>query len=128
MSGSSPVLIDGPWEHRSIAARGTRFHVAEMGTGPLVLFLHGFPQFWWSWRSQLPTFAAAGYRAAAMDLRGYGASDHTPRGYDFLHSPTMLLPSSSRWERLTRSSLPMTGAASSDGRWPRASRRLFDDS
>jgi pimeloyl-ACP methyl ester carboxylesterase len=53
-----------------------------MGDGPLVLFLHGFPQFWWTWRNQLPTFAAAGYRAAAMDLRGYGASDHTPRGYD----------------------------------------------
>lgn len=82
MSVTSPVLLDGPWEHRSIAARGARFHVAELGDGPLVLFLHGFPQFWWSWRNQLPTFAAAGYRAVAMDLRGYGATDHTPRGYD----------------------------------------------
>lgn len=78
----SPVLLDGPWEHRSIAARGARFHIAEMGTGPLALFLHGFPQFWWSWRHQLSAFAEAGYRAVAMDLRGYGASDHTPRGYD----------------------------------------------
>jgi pimeloyl-ACP methyl ester carboxylesterase len=78
----SPVLLDGPWEHRSIGARGARFHVAENGSGPLVVFLHGFPQFWWSWRNQLSSFAAAGYRAVAMDLRGYGASDHTPRGYD----------------------------------------------
>lgn len=75
-------MLDGPWRHREITANGTRFHLAEAGDGPLVLFLHGFPQFWWSWRHQLPTFAAAGYRVAAMDLRGYGASDHPPRGYD----------------------------------------------
>ncbi|TWD81031.1 pimeloyl-ACP methyl ester carboxylesterase [Kribbella amoyensis] len=49
---------------------------------PLVLFLHGFPEFWWAWRHQLPVIAEAGYRAVAMDLRGYGASDKTPRGYD----------------------------------------------
>jgi pimeloyl-ACP methyl ester carboxylesterase len=48
----------------------------------MVLFLHGFPEFWWAWRHQLPAVAAAGYRAVAMDLRGYGASDKTPRGYD----------------------------------------------
>ena len=82
MSGVSSVLLDGPWEHRSISARGARFHIAEMGSGPLILFLHGFPQFWWTWRRQLPAFARLGYRAAAMDLRGYGGSDHTPRGYD----------------------------------------------
>jgi pimeloyl-ACP methyl ester carboxylesterase len=44
--------------------------------------LHGFPEFWWAWRHQLPVVAAAGFRAIAMDLRGYGASDKTPRGYD----------------------------------------------
>lgn len=53
-----------------------------MGAGTLVLLLHGFPEFWWAWRSQLPRLAAAGYRAVAMDLRGYGDSDKTPRGYD----------------------------------------------
>ena len=52
------------------------------GPGPLVILLHGFPQFWWTWREYLPALAAAGYRAAAMDLRGYGGSDHSPRGYD----------------------------------------------
>ncbi len=46
------------------------------------MFLHGFPEFWWAWRHQLPVVAAAGYRAVAMDLRGYGASDKTPRGHD----------------------------------------------
>ncbi|WP_432944256.1 alpha/beta fold hydrolase [Kribbella sp. CA-253562] len=67
-----------------MAANGARFHVAECGAAddPLVLFLHGFPEFWWAWRHQLPVIAEAGYRAVAMDLRGYGASDKTPRGYD----------------------------------------------
>ncbi|WP_203434059.1 alpha/beta fold hydrolase [Jiangella asiatica] len=76
------VDIPGPWKHRSIAANGAQFHVAEIGHGPLILLLHGFPEFWWAWRHQLPALAAAGWRAVAMDLRGYGGSDKTPRGYD----------------------------------------------
>ena len=76
------VRADGPWTHRDIAANACRFHVVEAGAGPLVVLLHGFPTFWWSWRHQLTSLAAAGFRAAAMDLRGYGGSDHTPHGYD----------------------------------------------
>jgi pimeloyl-ACP methyl ester carboxylesterase len=79
---SSSVLVDGPWEHREISANGIRLHVAEAGSGPLVLLLHGFPEFWWSWRHQLIGLADAGYRVVAPDLRGYGASDKPPRGYD----------------------------------------------
>jgi pimeloyl-ACP methyl ester carboxylesterase len=79
---SSEVLVEGPWRHRFVAANGARFHVAEAGDGPLVVLLHGFPQFWWAWRHQLTALAEAGYRAVAMDLRGYGASDKPPRGYD----------------------------------------------
>jgi pimeloyl-ACP methyl ester carboxylesterase len=56
--------------------------VAEAGTGPLVILLHGFPEFWWSWRHQFPALATAGMRAVAVDLRGYGDSDKPPRGYD----------------------------------------------
>jgi pimeloyl-ACP methyl ester carboxylesterase len=78
----SAVRIDGPWTHRDISANGVRLHVVEAGTGPLVVLLHGFPEFWWSWRHQLSALAAAGYRAVAPDLRGYGASDKPPRGYD----------------------------------------------
>jgi pimeloyl-ACP methyl ester carboxylesterase len=59
-----------------------RLHLAEAGQGPLVLLLHGFPQYWWAWRAQLPALADAGFRAVAPDLRGYGASDKPPRGYD----------------------------------------------
>jgi pimeloyl-ACP methyl ester carboxylesterase len=79
---AAELLVEGPWRHRYIAANGARFHVAEVGEGPLVLLLHGFPQFWWVWRDQLTALADAGYRAVAMDLRGYGASDKSPRGYD----------------------------------------------
>jgi pimeloyl-ACP methyl ester carboxylesterase len=78
----SAVLLDGPWRHRTVRANGQAFHVADLGDGPLVLFVHGFPQFWWTWRRQLLDVAAAGYRAVAVDLRGYGASDKPPRGYD----------------------------------------------
>lgn len=85
---ASMALIDGPWEHRFVAANGARFHVAEQGEGPVVLLLHGFPQFWWAWRHQLGALAEAGYRACAMDLRGYGASDKPPRGYDTRTSAT----------------------------------------
>jgi pimeloyl-ACP methyl ester carboxylesterase len=78
----SCVLREGPWTHRFVHANGTRFHVVEAGAGPLVLFLHGFPEFWWAWHRVLPTVADAGFRAVAVDLRGYGASDKPPRGYD----------------------------------------------
>lgn len=80
--GGGIIDVEGPWSHRWVSANGARFHVAEVGTGPLVLFLHGFPEFWWAWRHQLPVLADLGYRAAAMDLRGFGGSDKTPRGYD----------------------------------------------
>lgn len=84
MLDDSAAYVDGPWSHRTVSAAGARFHVAELGEGPLVLLLHGFPQFWWAWRAQLTGLAEAGYRAVAVDLRGYGASDKTPRGYDLV--------------------------------------------
>jgi pimeloyl-ACP methyl ester carboxylesterase len=79
---ATSVLLPGPWTHRDVSANGVRLHVAEAGEGPLVLLLHGFPQFWWTWRAQLPALAAAGFHAVAPDLRGYGGSDKPPRGYD----------------------------------------------
>ena len=83
------VELPGPWAHRYVAANGARFHIVEAqpeaaggAEAPLVVLLHGFPEFWWAWRHQLPALAAAGYRGVAMDLRGYGGSDKTPDGYD----------------------------------------------
>src|SRR5660397_243188 len=83
---ASTLLIDGPWRHRFVPANGARFHVALAGPddndAPLVVLLHGMPEFWWAWRYQLPVLAGAGYRVVAMDLRGTGASDKPPQGYD----------------------------------------------
>jgi pimeloyl-ACP methyl ester carboxylesterase len=72
--------------HRDLDAGGLRMHIAEAGTGPLVLLLHGFPESWYSWRHQLTALAAAGYHAVAPDQRGYGQTDR-PAGVD---SYTML--------------------------------------
>lgn len=84
MQAESAIQISGPWTHRSVSANGTRFHVAGAGDGPLVLMLHGFPEFWWTWRHQLAALPPAGFRAVATDLRGYGGSDKPPRGYDLI--------------------------------------------
>ncbi len=65
-----------------MSANGVRLHVAVCGAGPLVVLVHGFPQFWWAWRHQLVGLADAGFQAVAVDVRGCGASDKTPRGYD----------------------------------------------
>ncbi|AKS31036.1 alpha/beta fold hydrolase [Mycolicibacterium goodii] len=92
----SVTRIDGPWRHLQVHANGIRFHVVEAlqtetddsgSTGPavavdrpLVILLHGFGSFWWSWRHQLTGLRDA--RVVAVDLRGYGGSDKPPRGYD----------------------------------------------
>jgi pimeloyl-ACP methyl ester carboxylesterase len=78
----SIVRIDGPWAHRDVSANGIRLHIAELGEGPVVVLLHGFAEFWWTWHHQLRALADAGFRAVAVDLRGYGDSDKPPRGYD----------------------------------------------
>ncbi len=120
---SSVVLVEGPWTHRTVRANGIALHVAEFGTGPLVLLLHGFPQFWWGWHQQLLDLADAGYRAVAVDLRGYGASDKPPRGYD---SPTLaadmaaLVDLARRVRRDGRRQRRRRHAGA--GRWPRAIR------
>ncbi|MEV7089243.1 alpha/beta hydrolase [Streptomyces sp. NPDC093085] len=62
------------WHHRMVEVPGGRIHLVEEGTGPLVLLVHGFPESWYSWRHQLHALAAAGYRAVALDVRGYGRS------------------------------------------------------
>jgi pimeloyl-ACP methyl ester carboxylesterase len=61
--------------HRFVEANGIRIHIAEQGTGPLVLLCHGFPESWHSWRHQIPALAEAGFHAVAPDMRGYGQTD-----------------------------------------------------
>uniref|UniRef100_A0A3N7HMR9 AB hydrolase-1 domain-containing protein n=1 Tax=Populus trichocarpa TaxID=3694 RepID=A0A3N7HMR9_POPTR len=65
-----------PYSHTHVEVNGLKLHVAEIGTGPkVVLFLHGFPQIWYTWRYQMIAVAKAGYRAIAYDFRGYGLSE-----------------------------------------------------
>jgi pimeloyl-ACP methyl ester carboxylesterase len=61
-------------KHSLLQIGGTRIHAVEQGSGPLVVLVHGFPESWYSWRHQLPALAQAGYRAVAIDQRGYGRS------------------------------------------------------
>ena len=60
-----------------IETNGIRLHVARAGPadGPLLIFLHGFPEFWYGWRKQIPHFADAGFRVLVPDQRGYNLSD-----------------------------------------------------
>lgn len=61
--------------HRVVETNGIRMHVAECGSGPLVVLCHGFPESWYSWRHQLRALADAGFHAVAPDMRGYGQTD-----------------------------------------------------
>lgn len=65
----------GGFKHTIVPVNGINMHVAEKGEGSVVLFLHGFPELWYSWRHQINFIAARGYRAVAPDLRGYGDTD-----------------------------------------------------
>lgn len=62
---------------------GVRLHYVARGSGPLVVLLHGFPELWYGWRHQLPALAAAGFRAVALDLRGYNLSGRPTRVEDY---------------------------------------------
>lgn len=67
-------------EHKFVEVNELKLHIAEIGNGskPVVLFLHGFPEIWYSWRHQMVAVANAGFRAIAPDYRGYGLSDPSP--------------------------------------------------
>jgi pimeloyl-ACP methyl ester carboxylesterase len=64
--------------HRYADLGDVRLHYVEAGEGPLVLLLHGFPQFWYEWRYQIPALIEAGFRVIAPDMRGYNLSDKPP--------------------------------------------------
>ncbi len=67
-------VLNGSWKHELIHTNGLDLHYVTQGEGELVLCLHGFPEFWYSWRHQIPEFADA-YKVVALDLRGYNDSD-----------------------------------------------------
>ncbi|MFG1425967.1 alpha/beta fold hydrolase [Roseixanthobacter glucoisosaccharinicivorans] len=75
-------------EHSQIRVGAIDLHVVELGSGKPVLFCHGFPDLWRGWRLQMEAIAAAGYRAIALDMRGYGRSSapEDPLQYTPLHT------------------------------------------
>ncbi|NQU65318.1 MAG: alpha/beta hydrolase [SAR324 cluster bacterium] len=72
---------------RFIKTNGIQIRITEMGEGPLVLMIHGWPESWYSWRHQMVALADAGYHVVAPDMRGYGKSDapETIADYDIEH-------------------------------------------
>ena len=72
------MSVNEPWTHRQAVVNGVRLHYVEQGDGPLVVLLHGFPEFWYSWRHQIPALADAGFRVIALDQRGYNTSEKPP--------------------------------------------------
>lgn len=72
-------------EHHQVPTNGITLHVVQCGpaAGPLVVLLHGFPEFWYGWRHQIAALAAAGYRVWVPDQRGYNLSDKPPRVADY---------------------------------------------
>ncbi len=75
------------WRHRTVESNEIRLHLVEEGDGFPVVFCHGFPELWYSWRHQIPALAAAGLRPIALDLRGYGDTDKPEalQEYDIQH-------------------------------------------
>ena len=78
-----PTVDSVELTHRSIESNGIKLHVVQAGpdTGPLILLLHGFPEFWYGWRAQIAALAQAGYRLWIPDQRGYNLSEK-PTGLD----------------------------------------------
>jgi len=68
------TAITDSWQHEYITTNGVKLHYVTQGNGALMLMLHGFPEFWYSWRHQIPAFAD-NYQVVALDLRGYNDSD-----------------------------------------------------
>jgi pimeloyl-ACP methyl ester carboxylesterase len=85
-----PDVLDGvPLTHRIVTVGNSDVHCVEAGTGPTVLLLHGFPEFWYSWRNQIPALVHAGFRTIAIDLRGYGDSSK-PAAIDAYRLPAVV--------------------------------------
>jgi pimeloyl-ACP methyl ester carboxylesterase len=80
MSEAQALALEDKAEHRYANNNGVKIHYALYGSGPLVVFLHGFPDYWLTWRHQMLALAKS-FRSAALDMRGYNLSDK-PKGVE----------------------------------------------
>lgn len=81
-------MVPETWSHRYATVNGVTLHYVIAGEGQTILFLHGFPEFWYAWKEQLRAFGQR-YQAIALDLRGYNLSDKPERVEDY--SPPLLI-------------------------------------
>jgi pimeloyl-ACP methyl ester carboxylesterase len=75
------TALNSGWQHHFIETNRIRLHCVTQGEGELVILLHGFPEFWYSWRHQIPALARH-FKVVVPDLRGYNDSDKPQSGYD----------------------------------------------
>lgn len=80
ISEAEALALEEKAEHRYANNNGVKIHYALYGTGPLVVFLHGFPDYWLTWRHQMLVLSKF-FRSAALDMRGYNLSDK-PKGVE----------------------------------------------
>src|SRR5687768_8531272 len=79
---TSTLMAAPPIEHQTVEVNGVRLHYAKSGSGQLMLFLHGFPEFWYAWKDQLDEFGRD-HLAVAPDMRGYNLSSKPERVEDY---------------------------------------------
>ncbi|CAN6878351.1 unnamed protein product [Brassica oleracea var. botrytis] len=89
LSTSNMSGLDGV-EHKTLKVNGINMHVAELpgsgsGGDPIILFIHGFPELWYTWRHQMTALSSLGYRTIAPDLRGYGDTDAPEKVEDYTY-------------------------------------------
>jgi pimeloyl-ACP methyl ester carboxylesterase len=84
--GASPA--EPSWKHSYALVNGVRLHYVEQGKGAVIVFLHGFPEFWYSWKDLLPEFARD-HHAVALDMRGYNLSAK-PEGVESYRIPVIV--------------------------------------
>ena len=88
MLGTLPLGAAQPSKDRYADVNGVRLHYVEQGKGPLILFLHGFPEFWYSWKDLLADFGRD-HHAVAVDMRGYNLSSR-PETVDAYRAPVIV--------------------------------------
>src|SRR5579862_6178654 len=85
---ATTLMAETKWHHRYAEVNGVKLHYVEEGKGELILFLHGFPEFWYEWKDLVPEFAKD-HHAVAPDMRGYNLSDH-PEAVDQYRVPLIV--------------------------------------
>src|SRR5215211_4006423 len=88
VSASAEDDLDKRVKHDYADSNGVKIHYASLGQGPLIVMIHGFPDFWYSWRDQM-TALAENYQVVALDQRGYNLSDK-PKGVDNYAMPLLV--------------------------------------